>query len=178
MSDIPEILQQNKIAELLNSLQSNYAQLAKGGSIKGLIVVDQDAKVIAVNRLFMTKSNFWDLGAIGAALFGVSRQAKDFFSANEMEHAMLIYGDTQFFVHSIGAIKFANGKQRELLIVVLADKNINIGLVMLQLRKFAPKIKNEIEKDMMAQETMQMTEKELKQHILNLKKELYAASRS
>ncbi len=178
MSGIPQILQTNKIAEILDLLQRKYAYLSRDGAIKGLMVVDQDAKVIAVNRLFITKSNFWDLAAIGAALFGVSRQGMDFFGADSMEQAMLIYGNTQFFVHSIGSVQLTNGKQRELLIVVLADRNINIGLIMLQMKKFAPMIKEEIEKDMKTQETMQMTEKELKQHILNLKKELFAASKS
>ena len=178
MSTIPQILQTNKIATHLDQLQLKYSQLSRDGSIKGLMVVDQDAKVIAVNRLFITKSNFWDLGAIGAALYGVSRQGMDFFNADNLEQAILMYGNTQFFVQSIGTVALSNGKQRELLLVILSDKKINIGLVMLQMRKFSPMIKEEIEKDMQSQETMQMSEKELKQHILSLKKEIFALPKS
>ncbi len=172
---IPALLQTNNIAKVLDKVHLNYSRLSRDGAIKGLMVVDQDAKVLAVNRHFYTKANFWDLGAIGAALYGVSVQGQDFFHASALERATLIYGDLQVFVHSIGNVEMEDGKRRELLILVLADKSINIGLIILQMRKFSQKIKAIIEDDQNTQTTMKMTEQELKSHIFNLKKQLFAS---
>ena len=172
---VPKILYENKISEILDEIRDNYGVLTRKGYIYGLIAVDQDAKIIAINSMFDRQLNYWDLSSIGAALYGVSRQGQDFFEANYLERASIIYNNLQLFVRSIGEVYISNRKaKREILVVVLADKDVNIGVMILQMNRFALKIKSEIERSGSIQNTLKMTEKELKEHIRKLKKEVFS----
>jgi len=172
---VPKILYENKISEILDEIRDNYGVLTRKGYIYGLIAVDQDAKIIAIDSMFDRQLNYWDLSSIGAALYGVSRQGQDFFEANYLERASIIYNNLQLFVRSIGEVYISNRKaKREILVVVLADKDVNIGVMILQMNRFALKIKSEIERSGSIQNTLKMTEKELKEHIRKLKKEVFS----
>jgi len=172
---VPKILYENKISEILDEIRDNYGVLTRKGYIYGLIAVDQDAKIIAIDSRFDRQLNYWDLSSIGAALYGVSRQGQDFFEANYLERASIIYNNLQLFVRSIGEVYISNRKaKREILVVVLADKDVNIGVMILQMNRFALKIKSEIERSGSIQNTLKMTEKELKEHIRKLKKEVFS----
>ncbi len=60
---------------------------------------------------------------------------------------MICYQDTQFFVQRIGDIDLDNGRQRELLLIVIGNRALNIGLVILQMQKYAAKIRTRVEED-------------------------------
>jgi ribosomal protein L29 len=49
-----------------------------------------------------------------------------------------------------------------------------MGVIFLQLSNFALKIKKQIEEDRLAQRTMKMSENEIKEHIKELKKEIFS----
>jgi predicted regulator of Ras-like GTPase activity (Roadblock/LC7/MglB family) len=174
MQTIPNQLRNNSLSKILDAIRLNYGHLSRNGRINGLIIADQDAKVLAVNSLFENQINYWDIGAIGAALYGVSKQGKDFFHAEDLERATMIYQNTQFFVESIGVITIEENRKRELILIILGDKAINIGLVVMQMKKFAPEIKATIEADTTAKTTMQLSEEEFMKQISTLKKELFS----
>ncbi len=169
----PQVLWKNKIAEILDEMRYNYSKLMRKGYTYGLIAIDQDAKLIAIDTKFDRKLNYWDLSSIGAALYGVARQGQDFFDANELERASLIYNDLQIFVKSIGKVQITPEKKREILIIILTDKDVNIGLIILQMNQYANKIRSEIENNSYIKKTLSMNETELKEYIRNVKDTLF-----
>ena len=173
ISHIPKILYQNKITEVLDEIRYNYGKLTRKGYIYGLIAIDQDAKIIAIDSRFDRKLNYWDLSSIGAALYGVARQGQDFFETEELERASLIYRDMRLFVKSIGKVELQKKGKRDILVVILTDNDVNLGVIILQMSNFALKIRQEIEKNEKMKETLRMSEEEIKAHINRLKKEIF-----
>ena len=148
--------------------------MTRKGYIYGLIAIDQDAKIIAIDSRFDRKLNYWDLSSIGAALYGVARQGQDFFEADDLERATIIYNNMQLFVKSIGHVNLEKKGKREILILLLSDKDVNIGVIILQMSRFALKIKQEIENSGLIKNTLKMTEKKLKEYINKMKKEIFS----
>lgn len=173
-STIPKVLYQNKITDVLDEIRENYGKLTRRGYIYGLIAIDQDAKIIAVDSRFDSDLNYWDLSSIGAALYGVARQGQDFFETESLERATIIYNNMQLFVKSIGDVRLQHKGKREILIVLLMDRKVNIGVIILQMNQFAQKIRQAIEANNKIKNTLKMTEKELKEHIKKLKKEIFS----
>lgn len=160
----------------MDEVRYNYGMLTRKGYIYGLIAIDQDAKIIAVDSRFDRKLNYWDLSSIGAALFGVARQAQDFFETDSLVRATLIYKDLQLYVKSIGDIVLVKKGKREILVVLLVDNMVNIGVLILQMRKFSIKIKQEITKSQVVMTKLQMTEQELKEHLRALKRKVFEST--
>ncbi|MHA2280702.1 MAG: roadblock/LC7 domain-containing protein [Promethearchaeota archaeon] len=171
---IPKVLYKNKITEVLDDIRFNYGKLTRKGFIYGIIAIDQDAKIIAIDSRFDRKLNYWDLSSIGAALYGVARQGQDFFETENLERATIIYSDMRLFVKSIGEVNVQEKGKRDILIVLLTNNDVNLGVIFLQLSNFAMKIKKEIEENQVAKKTMKMSEKELKKHIKELKKQIFS----
>ncbi|MHA2392559.1 MAG: roadblock/LC7 domain-containing protein [Promethearchaeota archaeon] len=171
---IPKVLYKNKITEVLDEIRYNYGKLTRKGYIYGLIAIDQDAKIIAIDSRFDRDLNYWDLSSIGAALYGVARQGQDFFESKSLERATIIYDDMRLFVKSIGKVELQEKGKRDVLVVLLTDNDVNLGVIFLQLSNFALKIKKQIEEDRLAQRTMKMSENEIKEHIKELKKEIFS----
>ena len=155
---IPKVLYENPITEVLDDIRYNYGVLTRKGYIYGLIAIDQDAKIIAIDSRFDKKLNYWDLSSIGAALYGVARQGQDFFETDFLERATIIYNNMQLFVKSIGDVRLEKKGKREILIVLLTDKIVNIGVVILQMNRFSPKIKEAIEQSRSIKKTLKMSE--------------------
>jgi len=150
--------------------------LTRRGYIYGLIAIDQDAKIIAIDSRFDRKLNYWDLSSIGAALYGVARQAQDFFETDSLIRATLIYKDLQLYVKSIGDVILHKKGKREILVVLLVDNMVNIGVLILQMRKFSQKIKEAITRNQTIMTKLQMTERELKEYLRELKKKVFESA--
>lgn len=174
INHIPKVLYKNKITDVLDEIRYNYGKLTRKGYIYGLIAIDQDAKIIAIDSRFDRELNYWDLSSIGAALYGVARQGQDFFESKSLERATIIYDDMRLFVKSIGQVELQEKGKRDVLVVLLTDNDVNLGVIFLQLSNFAVKIKRQIEDSRLAQRTMKMTENEIKEHIKELKKEIFS----
>jgi len=172
--NIPKVLYKNKITDILDEVRMNYGKLTRKGYIYGLLAIDQDAKIIAVDSKFNRKLNYWDLSSIGAALYGVARQGQDFFETDNLERASIIYNNLQLFVKSIGRVNLQDKGEREILIIMLTEREVNIGVIILQMKRYAPMIKAEIERSGTIKKTLKMSEKELKNHIKKLKEELFS----
>jgi predicted regulator of Ras-like GTPase activity (Roadblock/LC7/MglB family) len=173
---VPKALYENEISNVLDEVRYNYGLLTRKGYIYGLIAIDQDAKIIAIDSRFDRKLNYWDLSSIGAALYGVARQAQDFFETDSLVRATLIYKDLQLYVKSIGDIVLVKKGKREILVVLLVDNMVNIGVLILQMRKFSVKIKQEITKSQTIMIKLQMTEQELKDHLKDLKRKVFEST--
>ena len=170
---VPKVLYENKVTELLDEIRFSYGKLTRKGYVYGLITIDQDAKIIAIDTRFDRKLNYWDLSSIGAALHGVARQGQDFFEATALDLACILYDNMQIFVKSIGKVDLQDKGLREILIVLLANKDVNIGIVMLQMSKFAIKIKEEIARNNAMIKTLGMNENQLKEHLKLLRQEIF-----
>ncbi|MBA7486163.1 hypothetical protein ES707_21716 [subsurface metagenome] len=170
---VPRALYENEIAIVLDEVRYNYGMLTRRGYIYGLIAIDQDAKIIAIDSRFDRKLNYWDLRPIGAALYGVARQAQDFFETDSLIRATLIYKDLQLYVKSIGDVVLNKKGKREILVVLLVDNEVNIGVLILQMRKFSQKIKEAIVKNQEIMTKLEMTEQELKSYLRELKKKVF-----
>ena len=170
---VPKALYENEIAQVLDEVRHNYGMLTRKGYINGLIAIDQDAKIIAIDSRFDRKLNYWDLSSIGAALYGVARQAQDFFETDSLVRATLIYKDLQLYVKSIGDVILVKKGKREILVVLLVDNQVNIGVLILQMRKFSAKIKDAIMRSQTIMEKLQMSEQDLKEHLKDLKRRVF-----
>jgi predicted regulator of Ras-like GTPase activity (Roadblock/LC7/MglB family) len=173
---VPKALYENQVSNVLDEIRYNYGMLTRKGFIYGLIAIDQDAKIIAVDSRFDRKLNYWDLSSIGAALYGVARQAQDFFETDSLVRATLIYKDLQLYVKSIGDIVLEKKGKREILVVLLVDNMVNIGVLILQMRKFSIKIKQQITQSRSVMNKLQMSEQELKEHLKDLKKRVFESA--
>lgn len=135
---------------VLGEIRSTYGKLVRSGRIHGLMICDADARVLAVDLFFDNKVSTWDLAALAAATFGVAKQARLFFDAlgaKELERGSLVFDGLQLFVAQAGTVpgqKGDQGKPKELLLVALADKGANFGLITLQMRKYAPRVQQTV----------------------------------
>jgi predicted regulator of Ras-like GTPase activity (Roadblock/LC7/MglB family) len=170
---VPKVLYKNNVAEILSEMRASYGQIIRRGYIYGLIAVDEDAKIIAVDPRFDGGLNYWDLSSLGAALYGVARQGQDFFEAEYLDRATIIYNNMRLFVKSITDVVIDRSNKREILIVLLTDNKVNIGAMILQMAKFADRIKAAIEDSVPIKNTLKMEEDELKDHIKTLKRDLF-----
>ncbi len=170
---IPKVLYENTISDILSEIRMSYGKLTRKGYIYGLIAVDQDAKIIALDPQFDKGLNYWNLSSLGAALYGVARQGQDFFEADYLDRATIIYNNMRLFVKSIIDVNIGNERKRQILIVLLTDNNVNIGVLILQMQRFATAIKREIENSIPIKNVLKMNEDELKDHIKTLKKQLF-----
>jgi len=173
---VPKALYENEISEVLDEIRYSYGKLTRKGFIYGLIAIDQDAKIIAIDSRFDRKLNYWDLSSIGAALYGVARQAQDFFDTDSLIRATLIFRDLQLYVKSIGEVSLIKKGKREILIILLVDNEVNIGVVILQMRKYAEKIKEAIKQNNEIIKKLEMTETELKEYIKDLKSKIFGST--
>jgi len=173
---VPKVLYENEISQVLDEIRHSYGILTRKGFIYGLIAIDQDAKIIAIDSRFDRKLNYWDLSSIGAALYGVARQAQDFFATDSLIRATLIFKDLQLYVKSIGEVTLIKKGKREILIVLLVDNDVNIGVVILQMRKYAERIRQAIEKNNEIIKKLEMTEVELKEHIKDIKRKVFGSA--
>ncbi len=140
------LLASSDIATVLGEIRTTYGKLVRSGRIYGLLICDADARVFAVDLFFDKKVSTWDLAALAAAAYGVAKQARLFFQAlgaRELERGSLVFDGLQLFITQAGTVPSSagdKGKSKELLLVTLADKDANFGLITLQMRKYAPRV--------------------------------------
>lgn len=79
----------------------------------------------------------------------------------------------RLFVRSIGNIELQKKGKRDILIVLLTDSEVNLGVMILQMSKFAQNIKEEIERNEQMKRVLKMPEKDIKEHIKELKKQIF-----
>ena len=105
----------NDISAMLDDAMQDYARTSGRGSIMGIVLADQDAKVIARSRNF-NHNQHWDMGALGAAMYGIGKQGQAYFGCSDMKRAIVAFGDKQLFIHDIGSIDVDSRGPRHLLL--------------------------------------------------------------
>ncbi len=169
ISNIPiegGLLASTDVAAVLDEIRTAYGKLVRSGRIHGLMICDADARVLATDSLFDAKISTWDLAALAAATFGVAKQARLFFDAlgaKELERGSLVFDGLQLFVAQAGTIPANNGdkgKPKELLLVTLAAKDANFGLITLQMRKYVPRVQKAV-MDAAMQQNLDIPERDL-----------------
>ena len=173
---VPKDLYENEVTKVLDKMRYDYGMLTRKGFIHGMIAIDQDAKIIAIDSRFDRKLNYWDLSSVGAAMYGVARQAQDFFDTSDLVRGSIIFKDLQLYVRSIGDVILPRKGKREILIILLVDNEVNIGVIILQMNKYAKIIRESIENSAKTVSRLEMTEIELKKHLINLKKKVFESS--
>ena len=176
ITHIPKVLYDNKITEVLDDIKYNYGKLTRRGYIYGLIAIDQDAKIIAIDSRFDRRLNYWDLSSIGAALYGVARQAQDFFDTQNLIRATLIFKDLQLYVKSVGFVNLPKKGKREILVILLVNNEVNIGVLILQMSKFAQKIQEAVRRNSEIMSKLEMNEAELKKYLQDLKQKVFGST--
>jgi hypothetical protein len=175
ISQIPQVLYKNRIAKVLEKIRDNYGILTRKGYIYGIMAIDQDAKIIAIDPRFDRNLNYWDLSSIGAALHSIARQGQEFFDADCLDRASIIYNNMRLFVKSVLSVNVNQQEKREVIIILLSDMDVNIGVAILQMQRYAEELRQEIESSGSITNMMKMNEKELKKHIQELKKEVFGS---
>ncbi|MHA1681818.1 MAG: hypothetical protein ACTSUE_12480 [Promethearchaeota archaeon] len=166
--EFQQLNEHRSITPLLDQFSRDYARLTGRGGMKGILLIDQDAKVIAQNSMFQLKKP-WDMGGIGAALYGVAKQASMYFSAPSMERISIIFDDVKFFVQSIGVVQPPGNKpNKEILFVILAEKSVKEGLVIIQMKKYARKIIDAVKESMETVKMLNLDERAMKTYLLGL----------
>ncbi len=162
-------LDHRAITPLLDELAREHARLPGFGGMKGILIVDQDAKVIAKNSMFGLKRP-WDMGGIAAALHGVAKQASQYFGCAALDKVAITFGNMQFFVQAIGTIDAADGRApRDLLLVILADEKVKMGIVLVQMKKLAARIVEAIKASQADMRLIKLDERSVKDYLLGLK---------
>ena len=165
----PPALDHRVITPLLDDLAREYAKLTGFGGMKGILVVDQDAKVIAKNSMFGLKKP-WDMGGIAAALHGVAKQASLYFGCSSLDRVAITFGNMQFFVQAIGSIEADDGRTaRELLLVILADDKVKMGIVLVQMKRVAPRIVEAIQQSQQDMALIRLDERSVRDYLQGLK---------
>ncbi len=165
----PPTLDHTVITPLLDEFAREHAKLTGFGGMKGILVVDQDAKVIAKNSMFGLKKP-WDMGGIAAALHGVAKQASLYFGCSSLDRVAITFGNMQFFVQAIGTIEAHDTRPaRELLLVILADEKVKMGIVLVQMKKIAPRIVEAIQQSRQDMALIRLDERSVKDYLLGLK---------
>ncbi len=157
------ILGATDVATVLGEIRTAYSRLVRNGRIHGLMICDADARVLATDPYFDGKISTWDLAALAAAAFGVAKQARLFFDAlgaKELERGSFVFDGLQLFVAQAGSILEEKTKSKELLLVTLADKDANFGLITLQMRKYVPRVQKAVKEAAMHQ-NLDIPEREL-----------------
>ncbi len=144
------LLASTDVTTVLGEIRTAYSRLVRAGRIYGLMICDADARVLAIDPYFDAKISTWDLAALAAASFGVAKQARLFFDAlgaKELERGSLVFDGLQLFIAQVGTVPNPAGEQarpKELLLVTLADKDANFGLITLQMRKYTPRVQKAV----------------------------------
>ncbi|GAH52379.1 unnamed protein product, partial [marine sediment metagenome] len=76
----------------------------------------------------------------------------------------------------IGDVMLHKKGKREILVVLLVDNMVNIGVLILQMRKFSQKIKEAITRNQTIMTKLEMTERELKEYLRELKKKVFQSA--
>ncbi|HME53405.1 MAG TPA: hypothetical protein VKM55_14370 [Candidatus Lokiarchaeia archaeon] len=168
ISTTSDALRHATITPLLDEIARDHARLTGFGGMKGILLVDQDAKVIAKNSMFGLKKP-WDMGGIAAALHGVAKQASQYFGCSALDKVAITFGDMQFFVQSIGAVDTGDGKPpRELLLVILADGKVKMGIVLVQMKKMATRIVQAIKASVPDMNLLRLDERSVREYLVGL----------
>ena len=174
----------NDLTPLLNSVIDEYRRDFGTGLIDAILLVDEDAKVLAGASQCDMGNSIYDLGILSAALYGIGAEGKDRFKCEDLNTCLLTWRDRQIFIQSIGAVK-ANGEERSktgekdrrrrermLILSALTDERVNIGLMRIKMREVAREILRSVSSSSLAMQMLSAKEEEIEKMIKSLSSEI------
>jgi predicted regulator of Ras-like GTPase activity (Roadblock/LC7/MglB family) len=174
----------NKLIPILHRVIDEYRRNLGTGLIDAILLVDEDAKVLAGASPCNMGNSLYDLGILSAALFGIAAEGKDRFGCDDLSTCLLTWKDRQMFIQSIGFVK-ANGgesggsgegevrsKERRLILSALTDERVNIGLMRVKMREVAGEILKSVSMSSPAMRLLNAKEEEIEKMIKSLSSEI------
>jgi predicted regulator of Ras-like GTPase activity (Roadblock/LC7/MglB family) len=174
----------SNLIPILQRVIDEYRRNFGTGLIDAILLIDEDAKVLAGASPCDMGNSIYDLGILSAALFGIAAEGKDRFGCEDLSTCLLTWKDRQIFIQSIGAVK-ANGdetgrsggrdtrrRERRLILSALTDERVNIGLMRIKMREVAGEILRLVSISSPAMRLLNAKEEEIEKMIKNLSSEI------
>jgi predicted regulator of Ras-like GTPase activity (Roadblock/LC7/MglB family) len=174
----------SSLTPLLNRVIDEYRKNFGTGLIDAILLIDEDAKVLAGASPCDMGSSIYDLGILSAALYGIAAEGKDRFKCEDINTCLLTWKDRQIFIQSIGTVK-PNGEgncrigerdrrrsERMLILSALTDERVNIGLMRIKMREVACEILRAVSSSSLAVQMINAKEEEIAKMIKNLSNEI------
>jgi predicted regulator of Ras-like GTPase activity (Roadblock/LC7/MglB family) len=174
-----------ELGSLLRRVIEEYRSNFGTGSIELILLVDEDAKILAMASLCDMGSSVYDLGVLSAALFGIAAESQERFGCEEFDTCLVTWKDRQIFSQSIGVVKVEeeneknvdNGttrqrkKERTLILAALTDERVNIGLMRVKMKEVAGEILKKVTKSSIAVRLLGAKEEEIEELVRTLRGE-------
>jgi len=144
----------NELSSLLRRVIDEYRRNFGTGSIEVILLIDEDAKILATASLCDMGTSIYDLGVLSAALFGIAAEGQERFGCEDFNTCLVTWRDRQIFTQSIGVVKVEaqnkrnennitakrRKKERVLIVTALTDERVNIGLMRVKMKEVAGEI--------------------------------------
>jgi predicted regulator of Ras-like GTPase activity (Roadblock/LC7/MglB family) len=174
----------NKLEPILNRVIDEYRRDLGAGLIDAILLIDQDAKVLAGASPCDIGNSVYDLGILSAALFGIADEGKDRFGCDDLNTLLLTWKDRQIFIQSIGVVRTGEEgaivsderntarSERRLILSALTDVRVNIGLMRLKMKQVAGEILKSVSSSSSAMRLLNAKEEEIEKMIRNISDEV------
>jgi predicted regulator of Ras-like GTPase activity (Roadblock/LC7/MglB family) len=143
---------EGKLDSILYRIIEDYRRSFGTGLIETILLIDEDAKMLASASPYESGGSIYDLGVLSAALYGIAAQGPERFGCEDFNTCLVTWKDRQIFIQSIGMLK-VNGennggnarleerrKARVLILAALTDERINIGLMRVKMKEVVGEI--------------------------------------
>lgn len=174
----------NRLVPILRRVIDEYRSSLGTGLIDAILLIDEDAKVLAGASPCDLGNSVYDLGILSAALFGIADEGKDRFGCDDLSTCLLAWKDRQIFIQSIGVVR-ASGEdgdsggegdarrtERRLILSALTDVRVNIGLMRVKMREVAAEILKSVSSSSRAMQLLNAKEEEMEKMIRNISNEV------
>jgi predicted regulator of Ras-like GTPase activity (Roadblock/LC7/MglB family) len=173
----------NKLASILHKVIDEYRRSLGTGLIDAILLIDEDAKVLAGASPCDMGNSVYDLGILSAALFGIADEGKDRFGCDDLSTCLLSWKDRQIFIQSIGVVRASkNGDsqsggetrrtERRLILSALTDVRVNIGLMRVKMREVAAEILKSVSSSSHMMQLLNAKEEEMERTIRDISRDL------
>jgi predicted regulator of Ras-like GTPase activity (Roadblock/LC7/MglB family) len=164
---------------ILHRVIDEYRSSLGTGLIEAILLVDEDAKVLAGASPCDMGSSLYDLGILSAALFGIADEGKDRFGCDDLSTCLLSWKDRQIFIQSIGTARAgADGDlqgegdnrrtERRLILSALTDVRVNIGLMRVKMREVVAEILKSVSSSSRATQLLNAKEEDVENMIKDI----------
>jgi predicted regulator of Ras-like GTPase activity (Roadblock/LC7/MglB family) len=142
-----------------------------------MLLVDEDAKILATTSLCDMGTSIYDLGVLSAALFGIAAEGQERFGCEDFNTCLMTWKDRQIFAQSIGTVRVetenAKGgdnvadkrqkKERNLILAAFTDERVNIGLMRVKMKEVAGEVLKLVSKSQPSMRLLRAKEEEIEE---------------
>jgi predicted regulator of Ras-like GTPase activity (Roadblock/LC7/MglB family) len=168
---------ENDLSLLLRKVVDEYHRNLGSGSIEVMLLVDEDAKILATTSLCDMGTSIYDLGVLSAALFGIAAEGQERFGCEDFNTCLMTWKDRQIFAQSIGTVRVetenAKGgdnvadkrqkKERNLILAAFTDERVNIGLMRVKMKEVAGEVLKLVSKSQPSMRLLRAKEEEIEE---------------